>query len=54
MRKHRRPLIFLTFALPAIAAAVAAFFVPTTIALGLIAIALCLVAVGGAVLARQL
>ena len=54
MRKHRRSFIFLTFALLVVAAAVAAFFVPTTIALGLIAVALCLVVVGGAVLARQL
>jgi hypothetical protein len=54
MRKHRRPLFFPALAALVLVAAAVAFFVPTTIALGLVAVALCLVAVGGAVLARQL
>ena len=54
MRKYRRSLVFVAVATLAIVAAVVAFFVPTAIALGLVAVAAVLVAVGGAVLARQL
>jgi len=54
MRKHRRPFIFAAFAALVIVAAVVAFFVPTTVALFLVGVAAVLVAVGGAVLARQL
>lgn len=54
MRKYRRSLVFVSVATLAIVAAVVAFFVPTAVALGLVAVAAVLVAVGGAVLARQL
>ena len=54
MRKFRRSLVFVAVATLAIVAAVVAFFVPTAIALGLVAVAAVLVAIGGAVLARQL
>jgi len=54
MRKYRRSLVFVAVATLAIVAAVVAFFVPTAVALGLVAVAAVLVAVGGAVLARQL
>jgi Flp pilus assembly protein TadB len=54
MRKHRRPHIFAAFAALVIVAAVVTFFVPTKVALFLVAVAAVLVAVGGAFLARQL
>ena len=53
MRKYRHPLIYAALAALVIVAAVVAFFVPTAIALGLIAVAAVLIAVGGVALARQ-
>ncbi|MHB8059751.1 MAG: hypothetical protein ACYDHO_02820 [Gaiellaceae bacterium] len=53
MRKYRRQLLFAALATLVILAAVGAFFVPTTVALCLVAVAIVLVAVGGAALARQ-
>jgi hypothetical protein len=54
MRKYRLPLIYAALATLVIVAAVVAFFVPTAIALGLIAVAAVLIAVGGVAFARQL
>jgi hypothetical protein len=54
MRKYRRPFVFASLATLVIVAAVVAFFVPTIVALCLIAVAIVLIAVGGTVLARQL
>ncbi len=54
MQKLRRPFVFAALAALVIIAAVVALFVPTTVALCLVAVAIVLVAVGGAALARQL
>ncbi len=54
MRKYRRPSILAALATLVVVAAVVAFFVPTTVALCLVAVAAFLVAVGGVALARQL
>lgn len=54
MRKYRRSLVFAALAILVIVTAVVAFFVPTTFALCLVAVAAVLVAVGSAALARQL
>jgi hypothetical protein len=53
MRKHRHPLFFASLAALVLVAAVVAFFVPTTVALCLVAVAAVLLGVGGVALVRQ-